>query len=151
MTTNNSVQKGEPVWKILYTSESPKKLSMVEIDEILVKARNNNHRDHITGQLIYCYMNFVQVLEGPKEAVEATFAKIQKDSRHTDITLFASYNGFREFPDWDMEFTTVEDPAFFAEFISTMTELVNRLDEASTISADFSLKEFIDKIRLKYG
>ena len=46
-----------------------------------------------------------QVLEGPREAVERTFERIQRDRRHADVNAleFAPV-GRRGFPSWSMAF-----------------------------------------------
>jgi len=36
----------------------------------------------VSGMLVYSEGSFIQVLEGTKEAIESTFARIQRDSRH---------------------------------------------------------------------
>ena len=76
-----------------------------EIDNILAKSRANNVRDGITGGLLFTDGCFAQVLEGPFDAVEQTFDRIQCDERHRDITVLQSGRiAARDFPDWSMGF-----------------------------------------------
>lgn len=75
---------------------------------ILTTARRNNLRDGITGALICREDLFVQLLEGKREAVTQTFARILRDDRHTEIvTLLSDDSDDRLFPDWAMR----HDPA----------------------------------------
>jgi Sensors of blue-light using FAD len=52
---------------------------------ILFDARRCNSRDGITGALICRNDLFLQLLEGPEAAVEATFARIAADDRHVEV------------------------------------------------------------------
>jgi hypothetical protein len=52
---------------------------------ILLDARRCNLRDDITGALIVRQDLYLQLLEGPKKAVEAAFQRIRQDDRHLDI------------------------------------------------------------------
>ncbi|MBV9785429.1 MAG: BLUF domain-containing protein [Acidisphaera sp.] len=75
-----------------------------EIRQILEKSRANNHRDGITGALLFSSGSFVQVLEGPIAALERTFETIQRDPRHRDVTVLQIAESNRGFPAWSMAF-----------------------------------------------
>ena len=76
-----------------------------EIEAILAKSRVNNARDGITGGLLFNDGCFAQVLEGPVDAVEATFERIQCDDRHGEVTMIeAGPILARDFPAWSMAF-----------------------------------------------
>lgn len=80
-----------------------------EIASILNTSRKNNQQAGITGALLFNGQGFAQVLEGPMEAVELTYERIQCDPRHSDVVLLA--NGLcseRTFSDWSMAYA---DPA----------------------------------------
>ena len=75
---------------------------------ILAAARRNNARDGITGALICREDLFLQMLEGPRDVVTATFARILRDDRHTEIVnLWSGDIETRLFPGWSMR----HDPA----------------------------------------
>jgi hypothetical protein len=57
------------------------------IKDILIESVANNRRDDVTGALIHDHAWFAQVLEGPEAAVSATFERILRDRRHSDIRL----------------------------------------------------------------
>ena len=81
-----------------------------EIDRILTVAQANNLRDGLTGALAYNDGVFGQVLEGPSEAVEETFNRIQMDDRHADVTLLEiGPIAERTFSDWSMGFVGKAD------------------------------------------
>ncbi len=76
-----------------------------DIRSILAASRRNNARDGITGGLLFSRGCFAQVLEGPLDAVEGAFERIQCDGRHGDVTVLQSEPiAARDFPDWSMAF-----------------------------------------------
>ncbi len=80
-----------------------------DIRGILAASRRNNARDGITGGLLFSQGCFAQVLEGPLDALERTFERIQCDERHSDVTVLQSGPiTARDFPDWSMAFTGPE-------------------------------------------
>ena len=77
-----------------------------DVGRILAASRRNNARDGITGALLFSEGCFAQVLEGPLDAVESAFERIQCDGRHSDVTVLQSGPiTARDFPDWSMAFT----------------------------------------------
>jgi len=67
---------------------------------ILLHARKNNEKNGITGALICREDLFIQMLEGPRDKVTETFARIERDERHVNVTeLFCSGIDQRLFPD----------------------------------------------------
>ncbi|MBC7924070.1 MAG: BLUF domain-containing protein [Bryobacteraceae bacterium] len=78
-----------------------------ELKNILASSRVNNGRVGITGALLYNSGSFAQVLEGPLQAVEQTFERIQCDSRHSEVTVIQSGPvSARQFPEWSMALTS---------------------------------------------
>ncbi len=70
---------------------------------ILLQARENNTRNGITGALICRGDLFVQMLEGRRDVVMSTFARILRDERHVDVVNLLSRDiDKRLFPEWSM-------------------------------------------------
>ncbi len=98
-----------PLHRVLYCSRNlipgaPRTVA-ADIGRILDASRRNNARDGITGGLLFSQGCFAQVLEGPLDAVENTFERIQCDERHGDVTVLQSGPiAARDFPDWSMAF-----------------------------------------------
>ena len=95
------------LYKILYCSrnliEGEQAQSDAEISHILATARTNNSRQNVTGALLFNAGCFAQVLEGPRPAIEQIFERIQRDPRHSDVTVLESGDASeRDFPDWSM-------------------------------------------------
>jgi hypothetical protein len=98
------------LYRVLYCSRNMVSGGAAEmaanIREILAASRRNNARDDVTGWLLFSAGCFAQVLEGPKDAVEAAFERIQCDERHNEITVLQSGPiEARDFPDWSMAFS----------------------------------------------
>lgn len=95
------------IYKIVYCSRNSIGASPDVQDEqlksILDASRNNNSRDQITGALLFNSNSFAQVLEGPQKAIERTFEMIQRDQRHSQVTVLENGKAdSRMFPEWAM-------------------------------------------------
>ena len=78
-----------------------------DIQAILEVARSRNAKLGVTGALFCDGAYFVQLLEGPAEAVEAVFASIHADPRHTDIRVMERGPAeTRWFASWHMAMVT---------------------------------------------
>jgi hypothetical protein len=79
------------------------------IKSILAASRYSNEKVGITGALIFNGHGFAQVLEGPRHAVEETYAKILADPRHDSVLLLEqAYQPERHFTDWFMAYSEAE-------------------------------------------
>lgn len=110
------------VYRILYCSRNVVNSSSgteeQEIAQILAKSRVNNSKNGITGALLFNSGFFAQVLEGPLDAVDQTFERIQRDMRHDEIIVLECGNvPVRDFPEWSMAYAATEggDTSRFAE------------------------------------
>lgn len=93
--------------QLIYTSQ-PFGFDETMLASILVASRRNNPRADITGCLICRADIYLQLLEGPEDAVEALYARIAVDDRHLAVErLLAGPVETRLFPDWAMR----DDPA----------------------------------------
>ena len=78
------------------------------LNGILVQARHCNARDGLTGALICRADIYLQLLEGPEAALDATYARIVDDNRHLEVRrLIHEPSEERLFPSWAMR----DDPA----------------------------------------
>lgn len=75
------------------------------VDDILAVSQRNNMACDITGALMFNAGCFGQVLEGDRDALEATFERIQRDERHSEVSLLAFEPiATRSFGGWSMGF-----------------------------------------------
>lgn len=54
---------------------------------ILAESQRNNDRDGLTGALAAHRDRYVQVIEGPAQALDALLRRLETDPRHRDIVL----------------------------------------------------------------
>jgi hypothetical protein len=109
----------EPVFRLVYASrcELPDTALEAEIPRILAAARRNNAAQGVTGALLFSADGFVQVLEGPTEAVERTFERIECDPRHAHVVILeAGPAAAREFQNWSMAYAGRDADQRFAAF-----------------------------------
>lgn len=89
--------------------ESGAKLTQ-ELKSILESCSRNNPPNGISGALLFSQKYFAQILEGDRKAVTATFNRIAKDPRHTDIVILkAAPIDERTFSNWAMTFAGQSD------------------------------------------
>lgn len=93
---------------LTYLSSASELLDESALTALLSDIRPRNEARGLTGMLLYSDGNIIQVLEGPEDAVEATFAAIQGDERHGGIFVMLRDDiEERAFPDWSMGFRGV--------------------------------------------
>jgi len=87
----------------IYASRARPSLDESNLEQILIKPRENNAKQEITGMLIHMNGYFLQILEGSRLGVNDTYRRILKDERHSESTLI-DYGeiGVRDFENWSM-------------------------------------------------
>ena len=71
--------------QIMYISTVVDTVTPQECAAIARKSAANNQRDDVTGLLLFNSRRFLQVLEGPKDAVERIFTRVYGDPRHRAV------------------------------------------------------------------
>lgn len=116
------------VMQLIYHSQ-PFGFDDAMLDGILLQARRNNPKHHLTGALIVRGDLYLQLLEGPEAAVLATFAKIARDDRHLAVKLLARETvAERLFPAWTMR----DDPA--QSWLWSASEIADGVLERASIA-----------------
>jgi hypothetical protein len=93
---------------LTYLSTATVPYSDDELSALLASTRERNHAAGLTGMLLYAGGHFIQTLEGTEDAVDETFARIQRDTRHRNLYIALREEiPDRAFPDWSMGFETV--------------------------------------------
>lgn len=95
--------------RLIYISSGRRKFDADELGEILDVSIKNNAEIGVTGMLLYLDGNFLQLLEGDAEDVEALYERIALDKRHSgSIVLSRAPVTERVFPDWAMGLKAVD-------------------------------------------
>lgn len=98
------------ICRIAYASIPRADLAACDVPRIITRARASNERDGIGGTLVFTGAAFVQLIEGPAEAVEALWRRIQDDARHHSLKLFLDMTDDAAwFPEWRVGYLYDED------------------------------------------
>ncbi|AHF02579.1 sensor of blue-light using FAD [Marichromatium purpuratum 984] len=77
----------EHLSRILYVSRTSQGVGEAELKQILEQSNRHNKEQRISGILCAGGGHFIQVLEGPQEAVFRLYGRILDDRRHYDSLL----------------------------------------------------------------
>ncbi len=122
------------MFRLIYTSRAVADLSNQDISQILATARRRNAAEGITGLLLYNQRHILQVLEGPRDEVEACFHRIKQDTRHSRVLLLNQgpvASAF--FTDWFMGYDVLGAEDVQSEAVITLEQLRDRLDQVSGV------------------
>jgi len=110
-----------------YLSEARADTHVSDLIEIVDAAIRLNAQNQITGILFFDQGHFGQILEGPRQAVEETWARIQSDRRHHSIELLGiNLIQTRQFPKWSMKlFDSQEFAAEFPKYADLIAQAVD--------------------------
>lgn len=97
------------IYRLVYTSrnllQGNEDERVAVVAKILATSQRNNSKVGVTGALLFNGGSFAQVLEGPRQGVEATFERIQRDTRHSDVSVLQCEPvTARGFSNWSMAF-----------------------------------------------
>ena len=118
--------------RIIYVSSATKYLNSEEIESFLLKTREKNAINGITGVLLYADGDFFQVIEGPKIKMINLFQNIQKDSRHRGILTMVNIEiEEKHFPNWNMGFynSTYEKLSKINNYESISKQSISNFDD----------------------
>jgi hypothetical protein len=132
------------LYTLVYLSSATDALTDEELGNILKISRTNNSQIGVSGVLIYCDGNILQVLEGLEENVYKVFNKIKADPRHTNlITLQSRDISVRNFENWSMGYRTSNKAEFkqIEGYLNLQTQLKNNvndgMNQVKTLLVDF--------------
>lgn len=125
---------------VVYLSDASHPFTDDDLAVLLLVSRANNTRDGLSGMLLYREGRFMQVLEGPVDAVNARLTVIEKDPRHRNVQVLATEEiPAPRFGEWSMGYQPTTDqladelPGFNEFFVRTDALTVQ--DRASKVAA----------------
>ena len=80
------------MYQIIYASEATEIFNSDQLAELLTTARRRNRINRLTGMLVFCNQQFLQVLKGDPADVIATYDRIAHDPRHQ--AMMALHRGY---------------------------------------------------------
>ena len=99
--------------QLLYASNTPQRVTLDDLDNILTASRRHNALIGITGLLLFIDGGFLQILEGEERAVRELYTRIAVDPRHVNPRIMLDREiAARAFEAWDMGFERpcMDDP-----------------------------------------
>lgn len=92
-------------FQLVYRSQATSPPTPEQLQQLVQRARQANTAAHITGLLLYCDGQYIQVLEGPHEAVQRLFVRINHDPRHQQVVVVSQgHLPVPQFAGWRMAF-----------------------------------------------
>jgi hypothetical protein len=89
---------------LIYVSKKP--IGSDEDESIVSVSVPRNRSLKITGALASTSENYVQILEGPSKSIAELMHSIQRDSRHSEITVLREWNIDRRiFSAWSLAYS----------------------------------------------
>jgi len=117
---------------LVYMSSAAEPFDDDALEGVLEHARSRNTADGLTGLLVHRNGRFMQLLEGPYDAVLSTYQRILADDRHDDVRLLAEESiHTRRFPEWSMAYDRDTDGAAVPEGFSNFLETGDRSADSS--------------------
>jgi Sensors of blue-light using FAD len=92
--------------QILYCSLARDPMDEAQLESLTHAAQRMNRMDHITGMLMHADGVFVQLFEGPRQAVEELWVRLLHDPRHLAVVQLYHRREVesRACKDWGMQF-----------------------------------------------
>jgi hypothetical protein len=95
--------------RLKYVSRFARPMTPADVHALVEAAQRRNAQLGVTGMLVAFGEVFMQVLEGPSDAVRALFGRIVVDPRHRDVILIRSHRVERGiFAGWSMRLLEVD-------------------------------------------
>ena len=123
--------------RLIYISTARKPITRPELGTILRSSRKNNVKVDVTGLLVAGERRFLQALEGPSDAVDATFERIRGDARHfAAVVLSRRIVDERAFGTWAMGCQLSTLAGGTGNVATDVSFLVRRIED-SAVRAEF--------------
>jgi len=99
-------------YQLVYVSKAIVDFDRAALLQLLETARTRNQAAGLTGLLLFKKGQFLQVLEGERQAVLDLYGRIRTDRRHAGVVqVLGREVADRDFADWSMGFVDLADPA----------------------------------------
>lgn len=136
------------LYRLLYKSRAVTLMGDSELSALAKQARFNNLIHQVSGLLVYSNQRFYQVLEGSNDHIDFIYKKIEKDPRHTHVSLLVKEPiQERTFWRWNLGMVTInENNDIYLQLVDYINEnllLKNaNIDDAGFIFEAFSREKF---------
>lgn len=128
---------------IAYVSTAVNLMSEVDLENLLVEARDLNLETGTTGVLLYSDGTFFQYFEAADDALQVTYQRIKESRKHTGILeLLNEPIHERSFSDWQMGFALASQSEVLALSTANWRSRVETSDPSSSSPGFAMLLDF---------
>ena len=131
---------------LIYVSRSviPPAEHDVEMEAIVSGSIKRNAGLEVRGALIFTEQHFAQLLEGPEPAIDELMKSIERDRRHTHVTVIdrRPIDGYR-FPDWALAYWG--SASYMDEKIAAVLRKVDQLTRNGQTAQLYELIQLLAK------
>jgi hypothetical protein len=93
----------DPLIRLIYRSDATQSVDRKLLRDIETTSKQYNQAHEITGLLVATEHQFLQVLEGPRAALNRLYTRIIRDPRHENCIILTYHKVVRRgFEDWSM-------------------------------------------------
>ncbi len=92
-TSDPFVKEHDMISTLIYRSRAVDTMNAQDLTDLLTPARARNAALDVTGIMLFDGVHFVQLLEGPDEAVSHLFDSIRRDDAHKNVVLLMQDQG----------------------------------------------------------
>ena len=97
------------MWRIVYISTAVSGIDQASVETLLATSRARNADQGITGLLLFNGHNFLQILEGERNAIGPLMQSILADPRHSGVSVVRDEAiAARSFGGWDMRYVAID-------------------------------------------
>jgi hypothetical protein len=133
--------KSMPLAQLIYISQRTPALSEQALDQIVSASQKRNRDRDITGVLLCCGTNLMQLLEGEQADLDSLFKTISADPRHNNIQcLLQKQVQRRLFPEWGMSLADLDSRVIINR--DRLTQMIEDVRER-TDTAGYSVESRI--------
>ena len=137
-----------PLRSIVYVSHATRPMSQSDLDRLLANAQYRIAREDITGCLLYCEGNFIQLIEGPAEPLQRLYASICADTRHAGIYQIVDEPvASREFSGWAMGYSSAD----LQDFTTLHRSMLSGIDAAQGSERPFGSRLLLHDFWVQHG
>ena len=90
-------------FSVIYQSNAQPHFTSMDVELMLMKAKQKNKKINVTGCIVYANNKFIQLIQGPKKAIIDLYEEIKADQRHYNVTtLLEQATDHKIWSDWSM-------------------------------------------------
>lgn len=132
------------MYRLIYFSTARLGLGPADLENILSCAVAHNLAHGVTGVLLFNGLNFLQVLEGPRCAVEELYERITRDPRHNGLSLIKTQDiEALSYPEWGMKLKDLDPDLGAKSLLRLHQEIADALVDSSGADVKAMIEAFL--------